>query len=63
MPTILSFLIFCLISLVFPVLFLAWLTESRSERICRLRARGMSQRSIAARLGVSRYQVVKAITS
>lgn len=63
MSTILSFSIFFLICLVFTVLLLAWLTESRTERIRRMQSRGMSQRSIAARLGVSRYQVSKALTS
>ncbi len=63
MSTILSFSIFFLICLVFTVLLLAWLTESRTERIRRMQSRGMSQRSIAARLGVSRYQVAKALTS
>ena len=63
MSTILSFSIFFLICLVFPVLFLAWLTESRTNRIRRMQSSGMSQRSIAAQLGISRYQVAKSLTT
>jgi Trp operon repressor len=37
------------------------LTQSRSQRIRRLHCGGLSQRSIASRLGVSRYQVQKAL--
>ena len=37
------------------------LTQSRSQRIRRLHRGGLSQRSIASRLGVSRYQVQKAL--
>ena len=36
------------------------LTQSQPQRIRRLRRGGLSQRSIASRLGVSRYQVQKA---
>lgn len=61
MTTTLSLLLICLLCLVFPVLFLAWLTESRTERIRRLHARGISQRSIAAQLGISRRKVSQAL--
>ena len=61
MTTTLSILLICLLCLVFPVLFLAWLTESRPERIRRLHARGMSQRRIAAQLGISRRKVLLAL--
>jgi len=37
------------------------LTQSRSQRIRRLHRGGLSQRSIASRLSVSRYQVQKAL--
>lgn len=61
MTTTLSILLICLLCLVFPVLFLAWLTESRPERIRRLHAHGMSQRRIAAQLGISRRKVSLAL--
>jgi hypothetical protein len=47
--------------LLLPVLFIAWLTESRTDRVRRWHAGGMSQTAIAARLGISRYQVRKAL--
>jgi DNA invertase Pin-like site-specific DNA recombinase len=37
------------------------LTQSQPQRIRRLARAGQSQRSIASRLGVSRYQVQKAL--
>lgn len=43
--------------LLLPILFLAWLTESDSDRARRWRAAGLSQQRIADRLGCSRYQV------
>ena len=43
--------------LLLPVLFLAWLLESRTDRARRWRAAGLSQQRIADRLGCSRYQV------
>lgn len=43
--------------LLLPVLFIAWLTESRTDRARRWRAAGWSQQRIATRLGCSRYQV------
>lgn len=45
--------------LLLPVLFLAWATESRTDRARRWRAAGWSQQRIADRLGCSRYQVRK----
>jgi hypothetical protein len=47
--------------LLLPVLFLAWLLESQPQRIRRLRAAGMTQRAIATRLGITVYQVRKAL--
>jgi DNA-binding CsgD family transcriptional regulator len=51
--------------LLFPLLLVVgimlWLSESREQRIRRWRAGGMSQRAIAERLGVSTYQVRKAL--
>lgn len=52
-------LIWTVALLLLPVLFLAWLTESRTDRARRWRAAGMTQARIAERLGVSRYQVRK----
>lgn len=40
-----------------PVLFFAWLTESRTDRARRWRAAGWSQQRIATRLGCSRSTV------
>ena len=45
--------------LLLPVLFLAWLTESRTDRARRWRRQGLSQQAIASRLGVSRYRARK----
>jgi len=47
--------------LLFPIVFLFWLTESREQRIRRWHRRGMSQRAIAARLQISRYRVRQAL--
>jgi hypothetical protein len=43
--------------LLLPVLFLAWATESTSERARRLRRSGWSQQRIADHLGLTRYRV------
>jgi hypothetical protein len=47
--------IFCtvLVLLLFPVLFLLWLTESRQQRARRWRRDGLTYRAIAERLGCS----------
>lgn len=47
--------------LLLPALFLAWLLESQPERIRRWRAAGMTQKAIATRLGITVYQVRKAL--
>jgi DNA invertase Pin-like site-specific DNA recombinase len=49
--------------LILPLLILDWATCSRAERIRRLKAMGWSQARIANHLGVSRYQVRKALAS
>lgn len=56
-------LIWTVALLLLPVLFLAWLTESRADRARRWRAAGMTQARIADRLGVSRYQVRKLLAA
>tara|TARA_R110000868_G_scaffold101633_4_gene279824 strand:- start:330 stop:515 length:186 start_codon:yes stop_codon:yes gene_type:complete len=43
--------------LLLPILFLAWLSESRTDRACRWRRQGMTQAAIASRLGCSRSTV------
>jgi len=43
--------------LLLPVLFIAHLTESRTETVRRLHRSGLSQRRIADRLGCSRWKV------
>ena len=47
--------------LLLPVLILLWATETRTQRIRRWRAAGMSQQRIADRLKISRYAVRKAL--
>jgi DNA-binding GntR family transcriptional regulator len=47
--------------LTIPFLLLYLATESREQRIRRWHGRGMSQRAIAERLGVSRYRVRQAL--
>ena len=49
--------------LLLPVLILLWATESRSQRIRRLAKAGYSQRAIASRLGVTRYQVRRSLAT
>lgn len=49
--------------LLLPVLFLAWLLESRTDRARRWRRAGWSQQRIADRLGCSRYQVRKLLAA
>lgn len=45
--------------LLFPLLFLAWLSETPTARVYRLRTAGWSQQRIADHLGLSRYKVRK----
>jgi DNA-binding CsgD family transcriptional regulator len=47
--------------LLLPVVLLAWVTESRTERVRRLHRSGMSQRRIAQQLGISRHRVARAL--
>lgn len=47
--------------LLLPVIVILWATESTQQRIRRLRSYGLSQAAIADRLGVTRYQVRKAL--
>ena len=53
--------------LLFPLLLLTgvvlWATESRQQRIRRWSRSGQSQRAIAARLGITRYQVRVALAA
>ena len=45
-----------------PVIILIWATESQDQRVRRFsRSKGMSQRAIAAELGITRYAVRKAL--
>ena len=55
--TICTLIAWTLALLLLPILFLAWATESRTDRARRWRAAGWSQQRIADRLGCSRYQV------
>jgi hypothetical protein len=49
--------------LLLPVLILAWALETQPEKIRRLRRAGMSQRAIAAQLGISRHRVARALAN
>ena len=60
MTSLLLFILFPLLLLVGVVL---WITESREQRIQRWHRSGQSQRAIAARLGVTRYQVRLALAA
>lgn len=52
-----------LVLLLLPVLVLLWVTESTEQRAKRLRSYGWSQHRIAAHLGITRYQIRKALAS
>ncbi len=58
-----TFLTFILLPLLLVVAVVLWATESREQRIKRWVSNGMSQRAVAKRLGVSRYQVTKALAA
>jgi hypothetical protein len=62
MNTLLSVLFLILVCLFLPAIVLGWATESRSGRIRRLSASGMSQRAIATRLGITRHRVRLALS-
>lgn len=47
--------------LLLPIIIVLWATESREQRIRRWRSYGLTQVAIAERLGVTRYQVRKAL--
>lgn len=61
--TICTLIAWTLALLLLPVLFMAWLTESRTDRARRWRRAGWSQQRIADRLGCSRYQVRKLLAA
>ena len=63
MTSTLSTIAAILAILLIPVLFIAWLMESRTERIQRRAAAGWSQRAIADRMNITRYQVRKALAT
>lgn len=47
-----------LVLLLFPLLFLLWITEGEPQRVRRMYATGRySQRQLADRLGLTRYRV------
>jgi hypothetical protein len=61
MTTFLTFLTFVFLPLVLIIAVLLWVSESKDQRIRRWVKAGVSQREAARRLGVSRYQVAKAL--
>lgn len=46
-----------------PITILFWATESTPQTIHRYHRYGMSQRTIASRLGITRYQVRKVLAN
>lgn len=56
-------LFFLLLPLLVLVAVLNWASESREQRIQRWHQSGQSQRAIASRLGVTRYQVRLALAA
>ncbi len=58
-----TFFTFLLLPLLLVVAVVLWLSESREQKIRRWVSNGMSQRAVAKRLGVSRYQVTKALAA
>jgi hypothetical protein len=52
-----------LVLLLLPFLVLGWATESRPQRVKRLRSYGWSQQRIADHLGVTRYRVRVALAT
>ena len=62
-PTMEHIILWLLLPLLALVAVILWLTESREQRIRRWHQRGMSQRAIADRLGVTRYRVRMALAS
>ena len=52
-----------LAALLIPALVIAWVIESRTDRIQRLSRSGLSQRAIASREGVTVYRVRKALAA
>ena len=48
-----SFILGALVVLLFPILFILWLTESKQQRAKRQRNAGHTYKEIAANLGVS----------
>ena len=58
-----TFFTFVLLPVFFVIAVILWATESREQRIRRWVSNGLSQRAVARRLGVSRYQVAKALAA
>lgn len=52
-----------LVALLLPVLVLLWATESRQQRVHRLRSYGWTQQRIADHLGCSRSSVRRWLTA
>lgn len=50
-------IVWTIVLLLSPIIFLLWLTESEQQRIRRLRSYGHSQRRIAEIMQVTRYRV------
>ncbi len=61
MTTFLCILFWLTVPVVVLAVVLGRLTESRRERIRRLRREGLSQQRIADQLGITRYQVRQAL--
>jgi DNA-binding transcriptional regulator LsrR (DeoR family) len=49
--------------LLFPLILLLWASESRQQRVCRLRHQGWTQQRIADHLSISRSTVRRLLMS
>ena len=59
-----STVIFVLIVVTFPIVFLLWLTESKEQKVLRIyKSEKISQQKLADRLNVSRYFVRKTLAA
>ena len=58
-----TFLTFVLLPLILIIAVLLWVSESKDQKIRRMVSTGLSQRKVAERLKISRYQVAKSLAA
>jgi DNA invertase Pin-like site-specific DNA recombinase len=63
MTTTLTVAWFLFVPIVILIGVLLWFSEDQPQRIRRWSQQGMSQRTIAARLGITRYQVRRTLST